>query len=331
LADRSEVRAGVFVILALAILVAGTIWIVGFTPFRGPKATYDVLMKSSAGVRKGDRVRVSGIEVGRVKAIELRAGDEWPVVFRVAMDEDVALTAGSAARITSDGILGAPYLEIVAGPGDGQALPPGSRIVGTEGGTLMEALEGLGGATDRLPFLLDEATALAGALNRELTPLLGRLKAVLSDRNVEEISGTLATLRPLLEEVGPRASDLLSRLDSLAAQIEDGVNGVPELTDEATALVGELRQAIGPGGGRLAGLLDSAERTLGAAESTFGTADGAFAAVEGNSAELDAMLRDLREAAANLRSLSQTLKERPSLLLRYPRPAERKPGEEEKR
>jgi len=324
LADHSEVRAGVFVVLALAILIAGTIWIVGFTPFKGPKATYEVLMKSSSGVRRGDRIRVSGIEVGRVKAIELHTGEEWPVLFHVAMDEDVSLTVGSSARITSDGLLGAPYLEILAGPGDGAPLSHGSRIVGSESASILETLDGLGGTTDRLPLLLDRATELVGMLNREVEPVLGGFQALFSEQNVEEISGTLAALRPLLEEVGPRVSELVSGLESLAAEIENGAGGVPELTDEIGALVGDLRQAIGPGGGRLAGLLDSAE-------STFGTADGALATVEGNSAELDAMLRDLREAAANLRSLSQTLKERPSLLLRYPRPPERKPGQEENR
>ena len=324
MADRGEVRAGVFVVLALAILVTGTIWIVGFTPLKGPKATYEVLMKSSSGIRRGDRVRVSGIEVGRVKAIELRAGEEWPVIFRVAMDEDVALTAGSSARLTSDGLLGAPYLEILAGPGEGAPLPPGSRIVGSESASIMEALDGLAATTDRLPLLLDRATELAGTLNREVEPLLGGLRALLSEQNIDEISGTLAALRPLLEELGPRASELVSRLESLAAEIEKAASGVPELTDEVAALVGDLRQAIGPGGDRLARLLD-------AAETTFGTADGALAIVAGNSAELDAMLRDLREAAANLRSLSQTLKERPSLLLRYPRPPEHKPGEGEDR
>jgi phospholipid/cholesterol/gamma-HCH transport system substrate-binding protein len=312
------VRAGVFVLLALAILVAGTIWIVGFTPFKGRKATYEVLMKSSGGVRKGDRIRVSGIEVGRVKTIELRAGEDWPVLFHVALDEDVALAAGSSARITSDGLLGAPYLEILAGPGDGSPLPPGSRIVGVEAASIMEALDSLGGTTDRLPLLLDQATELVAKLNREVEPLLASFRALLSQQNIDEISGGLAALRPQLEEIGPRVSELVSRLDSLAAQIESGAAGVPELTDEVSALVGDLRHAIGPRGDRLAELFESAE-------STFGTADGAFATVEGNSAELDAMLRDLREPAANLTSMSHTLKERPSLLLRYPRPPEGKP------
>ncbi|MEE8277366.1 MAG: MlaD family protein [Thermoanaerobaculia bacterium] len=320
MAERSEIRAGLFVVTGLAILGVGTLWIVGFSPLAGRQTTYEVLMKMSSGVRTGDRVRVSGIEVGRVKRVDLRAGEEWPVLFHVTLDEGVSLTTGSTARITSDGLLGAPYLEIVAGPSDGAPLPPGSRIMGTEGGTVTHTLEGLGQATDRLPALLDQTNELVGKINREIEPLLSRFQALLSEQNIAAISDSLATLSPTLEEVGPRLSELVSRLDSLAAQLEDGIRGVPELTSEVTALVDDLRQAIGPGGERLAGVFDSAESTLGSAED-------ALSAVGGNSAELEAMLRDLRAAAANLKSLSQTLKERPALLMRFPRPPDRKPGE----
>ena len=51
--------------------------------------------------------------------------------------------------------------------------------------------------------------------------------------------------------------------------------------------------------------------------------------LESNRGEVEALVRDLRAAAANLRSLTQTLKERPGLLLRHPRPPDRRPGEGE--
>ncbi len=318
--DRSEVRAGLFVVLALAVLAAGTLWIVGWSPFAARRAEYEVLMKTSSGIRAGDRARISGIEVGRVRAVDLVAGDPWPVRFRVAFREGVALREGSSARITSDGLLGAPYLEIVPGPADGPPLPPGARIVGAEAGGLIETLEGLGAATERLPALLEKTTDVVAKIDGEIEPLLGRFQALLSAENVEAISASLASLRPLLEEARPRVLDLVSRLEGLAGELESGVEGVPEVTSEAAALARDLRQAVGPGGERLAGVLDSAESTL-------GSASGALSTVEGNSAELDAMLRDLRATAANLRSLSQTLKERPSLLIRFPRADDRKPGE----
>lgn len=316
--ERSEVRAGVFVVVALAILAFGTLWIVGFKPFAGRQTSYEVLMKGSSGVRRGDRVRVSGIEAGRVQRIKLSAGQEWPVVFQVSLEE-VTINEGSTARITTDGLLGAPYLEIVAGPATAPVLPEGSRIMGIEGGTITHTLEGLGQATDRLPELLNRTTELVEKLNGAIDPLTGGLQALLSAENLEAVASTLQVLGPTLEEVGPGLTELVAHLDSLSGKIEEGVGGVPEVTSEMAALASDLRRALGDDGERLTGLLGSMSLTMGSAR-------GALSAVEGNRGEMEAMLRDLREAAANLKSLSHTLKERPSLLLRYPRPPERESG-----
>ncbi len=317
--DRSEVRAGIFVLAALTILGAGTLWIVGFSPMRGRQVDYEVLMTSSGGVRAGDRVRVAGIDMGRVKRVELSTSDKWPVVFHVSVNERYTPTEGSAARITTDGLLGAPYLEIVAGPVGGADLPSGSRIPGIESGSFNEVFNRLGSSADRLPQLLEEATDLLTKINREIEPLLGSFQVILSKENVDAVSRALATIEPTVEHAGSQISSLVTTLESLAGQLEEGIEGVPDLTAEIGGLVEDLRQAVGPDGQRLTGVLDSAGTAMGSAE-------GALSTVEGNAQELDAMLRDLREAAANLKSLSQTLKERPGLLLRYPKPPEGKAG-----
>ena len=319
MADLSEIRAGLFVVSAMAILGAATLWIVGFSPARGKKVEYEVAMKSSSGVRRGDRTRVSGIEVGRVKSIRLRTGEEWPVLFAVGMDADVQLTEGATARITSDGLLGAPYLQIDSGPSDAPPLAPGTRIYGGEAGTLTAALDGLGTVVDRLPALLEETTDLVGKINREIEPLLLGFQGIVSDENVAAITDTLATLGPTLQRIGPQLSTLIARLEGFAGGVEESIAGVPELTSEITGLTTDLRSAIGVDGARLVELFERTEATL-------SSADMAISTIGGNGTELDAMIHDLRESAANLRSLSQTLKEHPSLLLRYPKPPERQPA-----
>ncbi len=319
MADGSEIRAGLFVVVALAILGTATLWVVGFSPFRGPKVEYEVVLQSSSGVRRGDRVRVAGVEVGRVKELELRAGEAWPVRLLVGLDGDVALTEGSTARITSDGLLGAPYLQIEAGPSDASQLPPGSRIEGQPSGDLTEALAGLDDITERLPGLLDQVSVILGKVDGEIEPILAGIRGVVSQENVESISAALATLQPTLDELRPKLMALLEHLDAVAGRVDGAVAGVPDLTAEIAALAESLRTAAGEDGARIRSVLENADAAL-------GSAGGAFSTVEGNRAELDAMIRDLREAAANLRSVSQMLKEHPAMLLRYPRPAERTPG-----
>lgn len=319
MADRNDVRAGLFVVLALLILAAATLWILG-SPLGGDQHQLEVQMKSSGGVRRGDRVRLSGMEVGRVTGLELLPGDPRPVLFHVAIDDEIELTEGSSARLTTDGLLGAPYLELIAGPPGGAPMAAGSRIVGTDSSDLSETLDTLGAAGDRLPALLDQATETIAKLEGEVEPLLESLQRLLSDENVDTISRVITKLEPTIEEVGSRLTTLAEHLDSLAAELQEGLGGVPELATEMRGLVGDLRSAVGPEGSRLSEVLDSAGETI-------GTAEGALSTFELNAEEIDATLRDLREAAANLRSLTQTLKERPSLLLRYPEPRDRKPGE----
>lgn len=323
MAERTEIRVGLFVVMALLILGVGTLLIVGFEPWRGDQASYEVLLASSGGVRRGDRIRVAGIEVGRVQRIDLLAADEWPVRMRVSVDRDVVLTEGSSARITSDGLLGAPYLEIESGPASAAKLPPGSSLFGRAGSDVDQALERVDDLADRAGVLLDELIRLAGALAEQAGPVLARLQILLSEENTAAISAALAELQETTAEAGPRMSAMLERLDSMAAQLEEGAGNIPELTADAQALLQNLEGAIGSDGERLLGLLDAAERTL-------TSAGGAFSTVDGNRGEVDAMLRDLRDSAANLKALTQTLKERPALLLRNPRPPDHRPGDEEK-
>jgi len=314
--DRRDVRAGSFVLVALAILGAGTIWIAGFSPFSGTRAAYEILMKSSSGVRRGDRLRMAGIQAGRVNRVELRAGEEWPVRFHVTVDPEVVVAEGSQARITTDGLLGAPYLEIVSGPAGGPPLPSGSRIIGLEGGDIVQTLQGLGETTERLPPLIDGVTELVSQLNEGIEPLLEGVEALLAEENIDAIVGALTSLSGALDQLGPRLPGLFDRLEGMAASLEATIGEGAPLAVETRTLIEDLRAALGPDGRRLAALLESAESTL-------ETADGTLAAVRGSGPELQVVLRDLAAAAANLKSLSQALKERPSMLLRSPRPPER--------
>lgn len=310
--DRSTVLAGLFVVVALTILIVASLWVAG-SHFSGDLNHYLVSMKTAGGVRQGDQVRVAGMEVGRVLRVELRPGEHWPVLFRVALDKGIPVTEGASARLTSDGLLGAPYLEIDPGPEGEPLLPTGSTIVGSGPGGASEAFSGLSELSDRAGVALDEVTELLQSLSERTGPLLERFEMLLSNENLASINGSLAAMRGTMEESGPRLSSLLTRLDELAIELQTGVEGLPDLTGEIQGLVTDLRTAMGPEGERLATVLESA--------------NSGMSAMQMNRGELEAMVRDLRLATANLRAFTEAIKERPSLLVRKSRAPERKPGE----
>jgi len=308
----NTIRAGLFVMIALAILIVASLWVAGIQ-LSGEQNDYKVLMKTASGIRQGDRIRVAGMEAGRILGVELRSGEDWPVVFSVALDTRIPVTQAASARFTADGLLGAPYLEIDPGPAAEPLLPAGSTIVGSGAGGANEALSGLSDLSDRAGVALDEVTVLLQGLSERTGPLLERFEMLLSDENLDSISDSLAAMRDTMEASGPRLSSLLTRLDELAVELQSGVGGLPDLTGEIQNLVTDLRTALGPEGERLAAVLESANTGM--------------SSMQMNRGELEAMVRDLRLATANLRAFTEAIKERPSLLVRKSRAPDRKPGE----
>lgn len=325
LAEKSrsqEIRVGLFVLVALALVLAGSLWIAGGGPLGRQDVAYSVRMKGSGGVRRGDRVRVSGVQVGRVEAVALRPGEEWPVEFRITLDEQVQVRTESSARITSDGLLGSNYLEIVIGAAEAPRLGPGEAILGQGGLGIADTLDTVEELAEKAGTLLDQVGPVVQDLAAQIKPLTERATLLLSDQNLAALADALAALRTLLVENGPVLASLLERLDHLAGELEAGAAGLPELSEQLSGLASDLRAAVGPDGQRLAEVLDAASATLATAQSTLGS-------LGAESGELEVLLEDLQATVSNLESFSQTLADRPWALVRKSKAPERSPGDPE--
>lgn len=315
-----ELRAGVFVLATILILGLGSLWVIGSLPIGREANQYSVLMGTAAGVRPGDRVRVSGIEVGRVESVSLRPGEEWPVLFRITLDASISVTEEASAHITSDGLLSFNYLEIDPGPASAGALLPGSAIQGTAGAGLMKALGGLEDLSGQTSGFLAKLGGLVDELSASVEPLLARLELLLSDENVDSFSDTLTAMRVLAEDTRPRTNVLLEHLDALVAQLDEGTEDLPQIAENLDSFLAELRNALGTDGARLAELLESAQGTLDSAGAT-------LEVTAQNRRRLELALRDLQATIASLKSFTGALEERPSALVWKDRQPDRKPGE----
>lgn len=314
-----DVKVGLFVLVAASVLVVGTLWVSGSRFSGGQRVIYRVLMHDSGGIKAGDRVRFAGVDIGRVRRLDLDPAGEWPVVFQVAIDASIPLRADSSASITSPGILGSSYLQIEAGQPDAPLLPAGGDIHGQPSMGLDDVMHRVDEIAVKVSGLLDQLTTILGTVSEEVGPVLDGVRKLLSDENARDIREILSTLQVTLEESGPRITSLLGRLDTVAGQVEDGLEGIPDLAHRLEELVADVRAAIGEDGERVRELLESARVSLDGAGS-------ALSLVTDNRDELSATLRDLRDAVANLKAFSQQIKERPYSLVRIRPPEARQPG-----
>ena len=316
----SDVKVGAFVVSALALLILIALWLGGSTIGAGPRVTYHVMLRDSAGLQAGDRVRVAGVSVGRIHRVTLQPENEWPVTLEIAIKPEVRPREDGTAGIATSGLMGSAYLALSVGSAATPALEPGARIYGLEASGIERALHQVGDVSERVVALLDQTSAVLDRVSGDLTPLLQNAERFLSADNAREFSAMLASLRSAVDDASPRIEGLLGRLENVAGNAERTTEELPELTDGIAELVANLRNALGPDGQRLTTALDALTAALGS------TGD-ALAVVGDNRAELDATIRDLHDAAANLRSFSQQIKERPSSLIRVKPQADRRPGD----
>jgi len=110
---KTETRVGIFVLIALAIFMY-----MGFTigVFRFDMANYRkyvVYFKDVSGLSVKSDVKIAGVKVGWVEAIELIDGDQAKATAMI--HKRYTLYQDAYAVVRQDGLLGVKYLEVVVG------------------------------------------------------------------------------------------------------------------------------------------------------------------------------------------------------------------------
>ncbi|MGO9381692.1 MAG: virulence factor Mce family protein [Mycobacterium sp.] len=121
------VRLGIF---SLVLLLFTVMIIVVFGQMRFDRTNaYSAEFSNISGLRPGQFVRASGVEIGKVKSVRLiDGGKRVRVDFNV--DRSVPLYQSTTAQIRYLDLIGNRYLELKRGEGDGadRVLPPGGFI-----------------------------------------------------------------------------------------------------------------------------------------------------------------------------------------------------------
>ncbi len=73
-----------------------------------------LIFGSSAGLRNGDDVKISGINVGKIINLDLDPED-YNAKIKIVVKSEVKIPDDSSARITSSSLLGGNFLDIIPG------------------------------------------------------------------------------------------------------------------------------------------------------------------------------------------------------------------------
>jgi phospholipid/cholesterol/gamma-HCH transport system substrate-binding protein len=160
--------------LGFLVIVAGVVFVWGFfflmgDPILAGGDEVVVVMDDGAGLNRGDRVQLHGVQIGTVRRVELRSSDR--VTVRLKIDNNVRLPADTRALTRAD-VFGATTVDLM----------PGHALVMLQGGDTIR-----GFAQKALPDL-------AAELGGQARVLLAAADSLLSPQAVSDLRATASVL-----------------------------------------------------------------------------------------------------------------------------------------
>ncbi|MCW2765225.1 MAG: virulence factor Mce family protein [Nocardioides sp.] len=267
--ERNPVIVGAVSLMAIALLIMAAFRAQDL-PLIGGGDTYYAAFHESGGLKPNDEVRIAGVRVGKVEAVELD-GDHVRVTFRIKTDS--AFGDLSRASIKVKTLLGAMYLALEPA-GTGQ-LDAGSEIPVDRTSSPYDVVEAFSGLaetsadinTDQLAASLTTLADLTRNTPEEFRSALDGVSALSTniaarDTQINSLLKNLKRVSSVLDArdqdiVGlMRDSDVLFRaLVQRRQSVHNLLVSTAQLSDELTRLVRSTRADLKPALANLEGVL----------------------------------------------------------------------------
>jgi len=268
----SAYKVAVFAVVTLLLfgLLAMLIGNLSFVDRR----TYHADFTEATGVTGGDRVRLSGVEVGRVTSVELVPdGDAQRARVTFTVEEGVPVYSGAQLVLRYENIVGQRYLEIQEEIGDGEEteaghiFPISQTTPALNLTVLFNGFQPLFQALDpaqvnEFSYLIVQAVQGEGATYQQLLSSTASLTDTLADKDavIGRVVDNLGAVLRTVDERDTKLTELISTFRRLMGGLADDRGDIaaslPGLSDLLTVSTGFLADVRGPLAADLTGLDD---------------------------------------------------------------------------
>lgn len=220
---NKSVKAGIFAVVAIIILLAGWIWLAGIE-FKKQGYPLIIDFPDVTGLKVDDPVRVGGVEKGNVKKIEYSGGH---IKVKVEMENDVILYSDANAEILDVAMIsGTKFVKLNAGT-SGTPLKPGTIIKGAPSlGIPLSMLGSIGDKVNDLLFAVNSSnviTSIDGTL-KSLQTTIDELSEIMH-KSKDDIEVTAANAK----KISVRLDNTLSSIDTVLARVKGGKGTLGQL------------------------------------------------------------------------------------------------------
>jgi len=300
----SELRVGIFVLVGLAILVAGIFYVTAGAGLIGPKYRLLTYLPEVDNLQTGAPVDIDGVEVGNVQSIGLTPhptdrDHSITLVMRINKKFQDQIRSDSTASLVTAGLLGNRYVTISRGL-TGSVIPSGGVVPGAEEKAIQEVVERSADLMENLSALTSDVRGIVDQIQKG-NGTLGKLMndpALYNHLNdtATKLDGVVASIQQGQGTLGKlvNSDDLYNKVDATAGHLQDVVAAVQDQKGTMGKLIYDPSAYD-----EIKGVAQKGNALLGDVRAGKGTL--------GKLATDDALYSNLRDATANVRDATAKL------------------------
>lgn len=225
------VMVGAFVLVVVTGLFVAVLWLAR-VEFTSEFTRYDIYFEGSVtGLNDGAPVRYSGIQIGRVNAIQLDKENPGRVRVTVQLRSGTEIKSDAAASLETQGLTGVAFIEITGGS---PTAPPLVAEEGQRYPVIAAQRSRLQTVVADAPLVLQRVIAVADRLNDFLDET-NQAAFAKTLKNIERVTGAAAAhsddITALITDGSAAMRDLrnsLSRFDKAATSVENAGNNATQ-------------------------------------------------------------------------------------------------------
>ncbi|MEW5950683.1 MAG: MlaD family protein [Elusimicrobiota bacterium] len=233
---KDETKVGLFVLSGLLFLATG-IFLLGDFSFKS-HYLFTVKFKDISGLADKSNIKLSGVEVGKVKEIYM---DKDQVAVVLSVRRGVEIYRNSKFMIGSTSIIGSKFLQIDQGDPQSGTIKEGEIVYGENIISLDKAI--INAVSDLQDFM--KGLNNKGEFTKNLNEAVSNLREISAD-----LSEMISVSKPSLEKAASNMDDItekinsiLTKTDALVAKIEKGEGPLGAMISDS-ASKNDIKQTI---------------------------------------------------------------------------------------
>ncbi len=233
----NEVKVGITLTVAGLLLVAGILWLGGFS-FGESRYGFSIMFTEVSGLVAGDKVTVAGLDAGEI--ISLQLAPFGKVIAEVEVDNDIRIPVDSRITVASYGLIGAKVISVI----------PGGSDVYIEQGAVVQGVyeKGLGDVVHAMGEALTGIQAVLKSADEILTDQEGKdlIKEALVNANAAsfDLRQATADLSVMATELRAFVSEKKDPAGEAIDAMESAIVGFAEVTGELKAISASLDSIV---------------------------------------------------------------------------------------